>query len=84
MESLGGKSPDVSGLISKLPLELGFPVPGIQIPVKLSLSAKVSSDAAWEMAYEFAPGYLYQPFRKRETPPYQPPVWASTREASVP
>jgi hypothetical protein len=65
-------------------LELGIPVPGPQIPVTLSLSAKLSSNAAWEMAYEFAPGYLYQPFRKRETPAYQPPAWASTREGSVP
>jgi hypothetical protein len=65
-------------------LELSFPLPGIQIPVTLSLSAKLSSSAAWEMAYELAPGYLYQPFRRRETPAYQPPVWVSTREGSVP
>jgi hypothetical protein len=65
-------------------LELSLPVPAFQVPVTLSLNAKLSSSAAWEMAYEFAPGYLYQPFRKREMPEYQPPVWASTQEDSVP
>jgi hypothetical protein len=57
-------------------VEAGVSLSGVMVPLNLSLSAKASSRAEWEISYEFAPGFFYQPYRMLTWPDYFPPMWA--------
>lgn len=55
-------------------IEVGFSIPGIGVPFTLSTST--TSESKWTMVYTFAPGHLYQPYRRIDDPGYMPPMWA--------